>query len=60
MPPPVDTGDALGAGVLVAMGNDVADKTLDELQGITPPATTAPPGTTAPAAGSTAPTSTGA
>ncbi len=34
-PPPVDTGDALGAGVLIAMGNDTADKTLDELQGIT-------------------------
>ena len=34
--------DVPGAGVLVAMGNDTADKTLDELQGITPPATTAP------------------
>jgi hypothetical protein len=30
-PPPVDTGDALGATVLIAMGNDTADKTLDEL-----------------------------
>lgn len=43
-PPPVDGGDALGATVLVAMGNDVADKTLDELQGIT--TTTAAPETT--------------
>jgi hypothetical protein len=42
-PPPVDTGDALGATVLIAMGNDTADKTLDELQGIT---TTTAPGTT--------------
>ena len=45
-PPPVDTGDALGATVLIAMGNDTADKTLDELQGIT--TTTAAPQTTAP------------
>ena len=45
-PPPVDTGDALGATVLVAMGNDIADKTLDELQGIT--TTTAAPATTQP------------
>ena len=60
VPPPVDTGDALGAGVLVAMGNDVADKTLDELQGITPPPTTAPPATSAPSAGSTTPATTGA
>ena len=43
-PPPVDGGDALGATVLVAMGNDVADKTLEELQGIT--TTTAAPETT--------------
>jgi len=46
-PPPVDTGDALGATVLIAMGNDTADKTLDELQGITT-TTTAAPETTAP------------
>jgi hypothetical protein len=45
-PPPVDGGDALGATVLVAMGNDIADKTLEELQGIT--TTTAAPETTAP------------
>jgi hypothetical protein len=43
-PPPVDGGDAKGATVLVAMGNDIADKTLDELQGIT--TTTAAPETT--------------
>jgi LytR cell envelope-related transcriptional attenuator len=59
VPPPVDTGDALGAGVLVAMGNDIADKTLDELQGITPPATTAPPATSG-APSSSAPSTTGA
>jgi hypothetical protein len=57
VPPPVDTGDALGAGVLVAMANDIADTTLDELQGITPPATTAPAATTA---GSTTPPTSGA
>jgi hypothetical protein len=33
-PPPVDTGSLGGAGILIAMGNDIADKTLDELQGI--------------------------
>jgi hypothetical protein len=32
-PPPIDTADLAGAGVLVAMGNDVADKSLDVLQG---------------------------
>jgi hypothetical protein len=41
-PPPVDGGDLKGATVLVAMGNDTADKTLEELQGIAPPSTTAP------------------
>ena len=41
-PPPVDGGDAQGAGVLIAMGNDTADKTLDELQGITTTTTAAP------------------
>ncbi len=61
VPPPVDTGDVLGAGVLVAMANDIADKTLDELQGITPPATTAP-ASTAPAdsTAATTPDTTGA
>jgi hypothetical protein len=53
-PPPVDGGDAKGATVLIAMGNDIADKTLDELQGIT--TTTAAPESTAPS--STAPTTT--
>jgi hypothetical protein len=47
-PPPVDGGDLKGATVLVAMGNDTADKTLDELQGITPPATSAAPDSSAP------------
>ncbi len=54
-PPPVEGGDAKGATVLIAMGNDTADKTLDELQGIT--TTTAAPATTAPGS-STAPTTT--
>jgi hypothetical protein len=45
-PPPVDGGDLRGATVLVAMGNDTADKTLDELQGITPPSTTGAPDST--------------
>jgi hypothetical protein len=43
-----------GAGVLVAMGNDIADKTLDELQGIV--TTTVAPSSSAP--GSSAPSST--
>ena len=36
-------GDLMGASVLVAMGNDTADKTLDELQGIATTTTTAAP-----------------
>jgi LytR cell envelope-related transcriptional attenuator len=55
VPPPIDTGDLAGANVLVAMGNDTADKTLDELQGITT-TTTAPATDTA--AESSAPSST--
>jgi hypothetical protein len=47
-PPPVGSGTVNGAGVLIAMGNDVADKTLDELQGITPTATSDPTESTAP------------
>ncbi len=42
-PPPVGSGTVNGAGVLVAMGNDTADKTLEELQGLVAPSTTAPP-----------------
>ena len=38
-PPPVEGGDLKGATVLVAMGNDTADKTLDELQGRAPAST---------------------
>jgi D-serine deaminase-like pyridoxal phosphate-dependent protein len=45
-PPPVESGDLLGATVLVAMGNDIADKSLEELQGLAPPATEAPESTT--------------
>jgi hypothetical protein len=56
-PPPVDGGDALGATVLVAMGNDIADKTLEELQGITT-TTAAPETTTAESAESTTASST--
>ena len=57
-PPPVDGGDAKGATVLIAMGYDVADKTLDELQGIT--TTTAAPASTTPTSteSSTAPSTT--
>ena len=57
-PPPVEGGDALGATVLVAMGNDIADKTLDELQGITTTTTAAPDTTTADSTESTTVTST--
>jgi hypothetical protein len=57
-PPPVDGGDALGATVLVAMGNDIADKTLEELQGITTTTTAAPETTTAESAESTTASST--
>jgi hypothetical protein len=35
--PPVDTGSMGGASILIAMGNDIADKTLNELQGIETP-----------------------
>lgn len=56
-PPPVSTGDLAGAGVLVAMGNDIADKSLEELQGIV--TTTVAPSSTAPAdTGSSTPSST--
>lgn len=58
VPPPVDSGTLNGAGVLVAMGNDTADKTLDELQGITP-APTSPP-TSDPASEESTPSSTSA
>jgi hypothetical protein len=38
VPAPIDDPDALGdATIILAMGNDVADKTLDELQGRVPP-----------------------
>jgi len=40
--PPVGAGDLGGAGVLVAMGNDIADKSLDELQGVVTTTTAAP------------------
>jgi hypothetical protein len=40
-PAPTESGDIGDATVLVAMGNDTADKTLEELQGIEAPATTA-------------------
>jgi hypothetical protein len=53
VPPPIDTGDLAGANVLVAMGNDTADKTLDELQGITTTTTVAATGTASSAPSST-------
>ena len=42
-PPPIDTGELGDASVIVTMGNDTADKSLEELQGLVAPATTAPP-----------------
>ena len=36
VPAPVDSGDIGDATVLVAMGNDVSDQTLAELQGLAP------------------------
>ena len=44
-PPPIDTGDLAGAGVLLMLGVDKAGKTLEELSTT---ATTAPSGVTAP------------
>lgn len=40
VPAPVDSGDPGDATVIVSMGNDTADKTLEELQGRAPAATT--------------------
>jgi hypothetical protein len=37
-PAPVESGEIGDASVVLAMGNDVADKTLDELQGLAAPA----------------------
>jgi len=38
-PAPVETGEVGDASIVVAMGNDVADKSLAELQGLVAPAT---------------------
>jgi hypothetical protein len=38
-PPPVESGDIGGASIVVAMGDDIADKSLEELQGRAPAAT---------------------
>jgi len=38
-PAPVETGEVGDASIVLAMGNDVADKSLAELQGLVPPAT---------------------
>lgn len=46
-PPPVDTGTLGDATVLVAMGNDTADKTLAELSGGSAPTAAAPSDDTA-------------
>ena len=35
-PPPVESGDIGDASIVVAMGDDIADKTLEELQGRAP------------------------
>ncbi len=45
VPAPVESGDIGDASVLVSMGNDTADKSLEELQGLVVPDTT--PDTTA-------------
>ena len=37
-PPPVESGDIGGASIVVAMGDDIADKSLEELQGRAPAA----------------------
>jgi hypothetical protein len=53
-PPPIESGDLAGAGVLLLLGVDKAGKSLEELS---TPATTAPSGVTAPSvAGSTSTT----
>jgi len=39
-PAPVDTGELGDAAIVVAMGNDIVDKTLEELQGLPPLADT--------------------
>jgi hypothetical protein len=38
-PPPIDTGELGDASVIVALGMDTADRTLEELQGVATPAT---------------------
>lgn len=40
MPVPTESGDLGTANVLVLMGDDVADKSLEELQGLVPPVET--------------------
>ena len=42
VPAPVESGELGDATVLVLMGNDVSDKSLEELQGLVSPATTSP------------------
>jgi hypothetical protein len=48
LPAPTASGDIGDAGVLVVMGNDVADKSLDVLQGLVPSSDTTPDGSTEP------------
>jgi len=40
VPAPTESGELGAANVLVLMGNDIADKTLEELQGVAPAPTT--------------------
>jgi len=49
VPAPTESGETGEATVLLSMGNDTADKSLDELQGRVAPATTTPATTAAPA-----------
>lgn len=48
IPAPTESGDLGEADVLVLMGNDIADKTLDEMQGTTASADATTPDATAP------------
>ncbi|MGA9278072.1 LytR C-terminal domain-containing protein [Ilumatobacter sp.] len=52
-PAPIESGELEGAGVLLLLGQDQADKTLDELSGVTTTTATAAATTTAPSGGST-------
>ena len=58
-PPPVESGDLGGAGVLVMLGIDKAGKSLEELSPTGATASSTPSGTAPPVAGSTTTTAAG-